>query len=257
MSPVVDSDELQSYPESYPAYAPYGFTPVPVVPNGARVAIIDSQQFRRDCLINTLNACRPDLILVPLSTITKCVLSESLSFDLILYYSHDETPFQSLTIQKVEVLRLVFKDVPIVVLSDARSMLDDINIRTILNNGSQLVIPTLKTRLSTALAAMGLVKNSRTSIPLDVLPTTEGGQRTELPGLAGPNHLTRRQAGVLLHLRQGKTNKTIAQDLGIKESTVKAHIWNIMRKMGATNRTQAVYKAQQSEPYSTRAAPVG
>jgi DNA-binding NarL/FixJ family response regulator len=54
---------------------------------------------------------------------------------------------------------------------------------------------------------------------------------------------------VLTHLRQGKANKIIAYELGMKESTVKVHVRNIMRKMGATNRTQAVYKAQQFVTY--------
>jgi len=31
----------------------------------------------------------------------------------------------------------------------------------------------------------------------------------------------------------------------MSESTVKVHVRNIMRRMGATNRTQAVYKSQQ------------
>jgi DNA-binding NarL/FixJ family response regulator len=31
----------------------------------------------------------------------------------------------------------------------------------------------------------------------------------------------------------------------MSESTVKVHVRNIMRKMNATNRTQAVYKARQ------------
>jgi len=31
----------------------------------------------------------------------------------------------------------------------------------------------------------------------------------------------------------------------MSESTVKVHVRNIMRKVGATNRTQAVYKAQK------------
>jgi DNA-binding NarL/FixJ family response regulator len=52
---------------------------------------------------------------------------------------------------------------------------------------------------------------------------------------------------VLSHLRQGKANKIIAYELGMTESTVKVHIRNIMRKMGATNRTQAVYKSQQPQ----------
>ncbi len=49
---------------------------------------------------------------------------------------------------------------------------------------------------------------------------------------------------VFRHLKQGKANKIIAHELGMSESTVKVHVRNIMRKMGATNRTQAAYKAQ-------------
>jgi DNA-binding NarL/FixJ family response regulator len=45
-------------------------------------------------------------------------------------------------------------------------------------------------------------------------------------------------------LQQGKANKIIAYELGMSESTVKVHVRNIMRKMGATNRTQVAYKAQ-------------
>lgn len=58
------------------------------------------------------------------------------------------------------------------------------------------------------------------------------------------NRLTTRQLAVLNHLQQGKANKVIAFELGMSESTVKVHIRNIMRKTGATNRTQAAFKAQ-------------
>ena len=57
--------------------------------------------------------------------------------------------------------------------------------------------------------------------------------------------MTPRQTTVLSLLQQGKANKIIAYELGMSESTVKVHIRNIMRKMGATNRTQAIYKLQQ------------
>ena len=57
--------------------------------------------------------------------------------------------------------------------------------------------------------------------------------------------LTSRQSEVLRELRQGKPNKIIAYELGMSESTVKVHIRNIMRKVGATNRTQVVYKAHK------------
>lgn len=61
-----------------------------------------------------------------------------------------------------------------------------------------------------------------------------------------------RQRDVFSHLRQGKANKVIAYELGVSESTVKVHIRNIMRKIGATNRTQAVYKAQALESVAFR-----
>jgi DNA-binding NarL/FixJ family response regulator len=55
--------------------------------------------------------------------------------------------------------------------------------------------------------------------------------------------LTARQKAVLAQLQQGKANKIIAHELGMSESTAKVHIRNIMRKMGATNRTQAAFNA--------------
>ena len=55
--------------------------------------------------------------------------------------------------------------------------------------------------------------------------------------------LTRRQAEVLERLRLGKSNKHIARDLNMQESTVKVHVRQIMRKLGAANRTQAALLA--------------
>ena len=52
--------------------------------------------------------------------------------------------------------------------------------------------------------------------------------------------LTPRQFEVLDRLREGKPNKLIARDLNMTEATVKVHVRQIMRKLGAANRTQAV-----------------
>jgi len=51
--------------------------------------------------------------------------------------------------------------------------------------------------------------------------------------------LTQRQNEVLERLRLGRSNKHIARDLNMQESTVKVHVRQIMRKLGASNRTQA------------------
>lgn len=50
--------------------------------------------------------------------------------------------------------------------------------------------------------------------------------------------LTSRETDVLSLLRKGMQNKIIAFQLEISEYTVKHHIRSIMRKMGASNRTQ-------------------
>ncbi len=52
--------------------------------------------------------------------------------------------------------------------------------------------------------------------------------------------LTSRESEVLELLAQGLANKQIAYELGISDHTVKFHISSIYRKLGVTNRTEAV-----------------
>lgn len=59
--------------------------------------------------------------------------------------------------------------------------------------------------------------------------------------------LTRQQLKILELLCQGKLNKQIAWELSIAETTVKAHVTAIMRKLGVQSRTQAVLIAQQAK----------
>lgn len=58
--------------------------------------------------------------------------------------------------------------------------------------------------------------------------------------------LTAQQARILDLICEGKLNKQIAYDLSIAETTVKAHITAIMRKLGVQSRTQAVLVAQNA-----------
>ena len=57
--------------------------------------------------------------------------------------------------------------------------------------------------------------------------------------------LTQGELRVFELLAQGKSNKIIAYELSIKESTVKAHITAILRKLGVYSRTQAVIAARE------------
>jgi DNA-binding NarL/FixJ family response regulator len=56
--------------------------------------------------------------------------------------------------------------------------------------------------------------------------------------------LTRQQARILQLICEGLLNKQIAYDLSIAETTVKAHVTAIMRKLGVQSRTQAVLMAR-------------
>ena len=55
--------------------------------------------------------------------------------------------------------------------------------------------------------------------------------------------LTRRQLLVLERMSKGESNKQIAYNLNIAETTVKAHVSAILRKLGVHNRIQAVLSA--------------
>ena len=57
--------------------------------------------------------------------------------------------------------------------------------------------------------------------------------------------LSKREYDVLKLVKAGKTNKEISDDLFIGVSTVKYHLANIMKKLGAINRTDAVRRAQE------------
>ncbi|RYG94706.1 MAG: response regulator transcription factor, partial [Alphaproteobacteria bacterium] len=53
---------------------------------------------------------------------------------------------------------------------------------------------------------------------------------------------TDRQLAVAEALRCGKGNRVIAVELQLSESTIKVHIRNVMKKLGATNRTEVACK---------------
>ncbi len=85
-------------------------------------------------------------------------------------------------------------------------------------------------------------------IPPEALVTDAGSGHAS--GIArergGEPHqaLTPGELRVLKLLAKGKSNKVIAYELDIRESTVKAHITAILRKLRVHSRTQAVLAAQ-------------
>lgn len=65
------------------------------------------------------------------------------------------------------------------------------------------------------------------------------------PGTAADEHdgelpVTEREVEILRWVREGKSNQEIGNELGISPLTVKNHVQKILRKLGASNRAQAV-----------------
>jgi DNA-binding NarL/FixJ family response regulator len=59
--------------------------------------------------------------------------------------------------------------------------------------------------------------------------------------------LTTREAQVLRHIALGLSNREIGASLGISVETVKEHVQNLLRKLDATDRTQAAVWAIRSQ----------
>ncbi len=60
-----------------------------------------------------------------------------------------------------------------------------------------------------------------------------------------PSALTSRQREILPLLADGMPNKQIADMLGVTEGTIKQHLKDLFRRLGAGNRTQAVEQARR------------
>lgn len=132
--------------------------------------------------------------------------------------------------------------VPIVVVS---SMADNRVISSVIHAGASGFVP----------------KHSQRTVFQDAFETLEAGKRFVPPGymlldkdseastndaISRLTSLTNQQARILRLICEGKLNKQIAYDLSIAETTVKAHVTAIMRKLGVQSRTQAVLIAKEA-----------
>ncbi len=210
-----------------------------------RIGLVDSFALTRGCLIETLTTPGYGFAVFAFETTGK-LMSEVKEIDVILYYDHDQGESRAFDAARDARVREQFGDVPIIVLSDAATTLTPQSVRAALKSGIRGFISAQTFEMKMVSAAIRFVVAGGVFAPIDLLladdvrPTLAQNEEEPPDGL-----LTPRQMTVLSLLQQGKANKIIAYELGMSESTVKVHIRNIMRKMGATNRTQAIYKLRQ------------
>ncbi|QJE73024.1 response regulator transcription factor [Aerophototrophica crusticola] len=91
----------------------------------------------------------------------------------------------------------------------------------------------------TVLRAVRLVMLGQAVFPSRALEIWEPGATHGATGSAATSELSRRETQILACVLGGQSNKAIARRLDITESTVKMHFKNVMRKIQASNRTQA------------------
>jgi DNA-binding NarL/FixJ family response regulator len=66
------------------------------------------------------------------------------------------------------------------------------------------------------------------------------------PARAGAPHLSGREREVLQLLAEGRSNRTIARQLGLSEATVKGHVSRLLDKLHASSRLEALVRATEA-----------
>jgi len=72
-------------------------------------------------------------------------------------------------------------------------------------------------------------------------PHVDGLEEAAALAAAAIERMTQRQREVLRLLVHGRTNRLIADELGLSDNTVKIHVSAVLRAIGAANRSQAVF----------------
>jgi DNA-binding NarL/FixJ family response regulator len=208
------------------------------------VGLIDSVALTRDCLGLALRIIHPDLRILSFTTVEECIHATSDPVEVILYHLHDDLGPGTSVLRSVKLLCEALPDIPVAVLSSFSGAVEPRHLREILAAGARGFIPSTTTTIELATAAVRLVRDGGQFVPFEILLGNRlDGAKT--PRTSTLKRLTRREMEVLFRLRRGQPNKAIAYELGTSSNTIKVHIRNIMRKTGATNRTEVVYKSRQ------------
>ncbi|WP_111414020.1 LuxR C-terminal-related transcriptional regulator [Billgrantia lactosivorans] len=107
---------------------------------------------------------------------------------------------------------------------------------------------------TTLLNALAHMLEGQVYLPPDIMrrPPASGPASPRQAETAFATHigsLTDKQREVLALMIRGYSNKLIARELDIAETTVKTHVSAILRKLGVTSRVQAIVAAGAQETY--------
>lgn len=216
---------------------PQSAATVSAFPGRGIIVVIESRDLIRDCLARALRTAGYDALALPgLESWLKIAAHTPASAILLSCGGPCSAPQTAVALQR---LAQADKVLPAIVLAEGE---EPGQIAALLNLGARGYIP-VNLSLDVAVEAIRLVNAGGTFVPASCLALLKANGRSP-DGTARHNRMfTARQAAVVEAIRKGKPNKTIAYELNLRESTVKVHIRNIMKKLKARNRTEVAYIA--------------
>jgi DNA-binding NarL/FixJ family response regulator len=203
----------------------------------AFIAVIESGIFLQECIRRSMQSAF-SLPILTCSTLSELELGLKAASAAIVIVSWTEASNEVNT-NVLNALSELVPNVPVVVLAQR----NDVHLaRTAIRHGAKGYIP-CTLGFDITIEAVRFVLAGGTYVPMDCVFAT--GPSVPAAPVARPSGgVTAREAAVIRALRLGKSNKVIAYELNMCESTVKVHVRNLMKKMKAKNRTDLAMKAQ-------------
>jgi DNA-binding NarL/FixJ family response regulator len=201
------------------------------------IALIESRSFIRECIRRSMQSAFPLQIQMYSDGVELQQKNHDLP-SLILLSALEES--KEASADDFRIMSQIAPRIPIIVLAcnnDAQMA------KSAIRHGAKGYIP-VTLGFDIAVEAVRFVLAGGTYVPIDyILTRTLPGN---LPSEAVPasGAVTARELAVVRAIQQGKSNKVIAYELGMCESTVKVHVRRIMKKLNARNRTDAAIKSQ-------------
>jgi len=210
------------------------------------LAIVDQSPLRRECLKLALaqQSRRWHVTDVAEAAELARLIRRGEGFEVILLGG---STCAHIDLADLALLSEVAPETPILVTADC----DDADgARAILRSGARGFLPT-SLGLKVLMGALERMRAGGTYVPL-VLSEPVSSVGAERVRQTPWRELTRRQRDVLALISEGKSNKLIADALTMTESTVKAHVKQIIKRLHVANRTQAALLATRASWQSAR-----
>jgi DNA-binding NarL/FixJ family response regulator len=205
------------------------------------VALIDQSRLRRECLKLAVaqHNSRWRIVDVVGAADVLTMTDRGEHFDLVLIGAATS---EHVDLEEIEMLHNALPETPIVVTAESENPQ---RARTILSHGTRGFLPA-SLSIKVLMGALDLVLAGGIYVPSSLIEAATSHPAVTA-GNAAPGErwgdLTRRQRDVLSLIAQGKSNKLIADALVMSESTVKAHVKQIIKRLHVANRTQAALLA--------------